>query len=288
MAAASALAGCGFSAVLDKRDSAARISGAAEATAAAGVSTGSLSTSRTIVKVRTPIPGIKPGFTTPAIGLPLILDVAGARSAVTANVKGEVGAIKAYDESTYLQLMTGGTRARPWASYDFARVYDRRAEHKGEGFGNDLINPAHVVWLLPGVLTGSIRDLGQADVAGISTRHYTANFDATKAVEAAPTRRREGVLAALALMSVDPESIRGEVWVDDKGIARQTSMHLRQHFTRRDVIDVNVSVLLDKVGVSTTVPLPPADSTTRTDDIGSIVGGMRDIASKLGAGGARP
>jgi hypothetical protein len=282
------LAGCGFSAVLDKRESAARIAGAAEATAAAGVSTGSEATSLTVVKVRTPIPGVNPGFTTPAVTLPLILDVAHGRSALTANVKGEAGPIKAYDESTYLQLMSGGTRARPWASFDFARIYDKRASHTGEGFGNDLMNPTHALWLLPGVLTGSIRDLGRQDVAGVSTHHFSANFDATKAVKHAPRARREGLLAALALMSVDPESIPGEVWVDDKDVARQTTVHLRQRFTSKDVIAVNVTVLLDKVGAQTLVPLPPSDSTTRTDDLGSIVGGMRDIASKLGAGGPRP
>src|SRR3954454_6679227 len=66
LAVAVVASGCGFSKVLDKRDVADRISRSYDAARRAGVASGKVESTVTIVKLRIPVsvPGLKPGFTT--------------------------------------------------------------------------------------------------------------------------------------------------------------------------------------------------------------------------------
>jgi hypothetical protein len=286
--AASVLPGCGFSAVLDKRDSAASITGAESRAAAAGLAAGRLTVQLTVEKVRTSLPGLKEGFTTPPSSLALVVDVARGRAAVSSQVAGRTVPVRAFDDAVLYQLSAGTTSARPWVSFDMARAYRTRKDHAGEGFGNALLNPTFLFELLRGALTGSVHDLGPVDLDGVPTTHLTANFDATRAVEHSSRARREGLLAALALMSVDPESIHGDVWIDADGQARQITMRLRQRLTRRDVVAIDLTTTIQKVGLGGDVPMPPPESTARADDLGTIAGGLRGLASQLAGGGAAP
>src|SRR3954454_17530695 len=76
-----AASGCGFSKVLDKRDVAARISHAYDLARGAGVASGKLELTLTVLKLHLPvaIPGLKEGFTTKPVSTPMTIDVGQAR-----------------------------------------------------------------------------------------------------------------------------------------------------------------------------------------------------------------
>jgi exopolyphosphatase/pppGpp-phosphohydrolase len=115
------------------------------------------------------------------------------------------------------------------------------------------------------------------------TTHYAATFDATKALVDASKGRRETILAALQLMSVAPETIKGEVWIDEGGLPRKVLMRLRQRFTQRDIVSVNMSALVRDVGVAAPVPIPPREQASRTDDVSVIARGAQSASAQLGS-----
>jgi RNA-binding protein YhbY len=152
-----------------------------------------------------------------------------------------------------------------------------------------MLNPAHLFQLLPGVLTGSIENLGEEEVAGVPTTHFRANFDAKRATEDARQERRESIDTALELMSVTKrDAIKGDVWIDAEGVPRKVRMELRQKFTRRDIISVNVAAVLEQVRTEGEVTVPARDQAARTDELGAIARGLQGILSQLASqlGGA--
>jgi hypothetical protein len=291
--AAALLPACGFSAVLDKRDTANLISRGYQQATGTGFATGQMKVSITIVKLKIPIPAaqkIKEGFTTPTQAIPAVFDIAKGRTAVLVEVDGKPQPIQAFDASVVYQLTQGTNRSRPWVAYDMRHAYPSREEHKGDAAGNNLLNPTQMFELLPGVLTGSIKNVGQEPVAGVPTTHYKANFDATKALKHAPKERQEGLIAALDLMGVKQDSIAGEVWLDQTGLPRQVLFHLREKITRRAIIAINMAAVLEKVGETGDVPIPTHDQSARSTDLGAISRGLQGfatmLASQVGTGGA--
>jgi hypothetical protein len=282
-------AACGYSDVIDKRDTADAIANAYEVARQAGVSSGEISPTVTVLKLRRPMQGFKEGMTTPEQRFPMVVDVSRARWALMVNVGDGPRPFQVYDDHVMYQYSPDRGRSRPWVGYDVADAYDERDELRGDGFGNAILNHAHLYLLLPGVLTGSIKDRGTEEVAGVRTRHYSANFDVNKALEDAPRVRREAVLTAFELMKAKTESVSGDVWLDDDGLPRKVTMRIKQHFTRREVISVNLTAIIHKTGLDQQVPVPADDEATLTDDLGLVARGglsaVGELAGSLGLAG---
>jgi hypothetical protein len=270
--------------VLDKRDTANLISRAYPQAAGSGFATGHVAVSLTIVKLKVPLPDaqrVKAGFTTPEVAVPAVFDIGKTQSAILAELEGKAQPIQAFDGSVFYLLTQGTNRSRPWVAYDVRHTYATREEHKGDAAGNNVLNPAQIFGLLPGVLTGSIKNLGTEAVGDVQTTHYKANFDATKAVKHAPRARQEGLLAALALMGVSDESIAGEVWLDQSGLPRQMLVRLRQKITRQAIIAINMTAALERLGEPGAVPIPPREQAARSTDLGSVSRGLQGFATML-------
>lgn len=278
---AASLAGCGFSDVLDKRASAERISDAFALAERAGPTAGGLATSLTIEKTRLPLEGIDTPFTTPSLSLAAFFDVRAGQSSIAFQQGLQLVPVQAFDESVFYQYSVDAPASRPWTGFDVGRLYDDRDERKGEAFGSNLLNPAYLFQLLPGVLTGSIEERGRDRIDGVAVRHYTANFDASKALDDVSNQRREAVVTALRLMSVNGESLKGEVWIDGKGLPRKVLFRLRERFSRRDIISLNLAASLRPGSGAVKVRIPSRDEATRTTDLGAISRGLQGLVQQF-------
>lgn len=273
---------CGFSEVIDKRDAASLIERSYDKARNAGVATGYVELSVTLVKTRVPLQGVKEGFTTPPQQLPMTVNVAESRWAAVLAVGGNQQPIQAFDDTVFFQYAGNSGRSRPWIAYNVHRAYEQREQNAGDAFGSNLLNPAYLYQLLPGVLTGSIENLGTVELTGVTTTHYRANFDSERALRDAPRQRRETIEAALGLMGVTGrDAINGEVWIDGQGLPRKVLMRLREKYTRRDIIALNVATVIEQVGQDAEVPLPSRDQAARTEDLGAIARGVQDLVKQI-------
>ncbi len=277
---------CGFSEVLAKREGADRVSDAFDRAAKAGVVMGTLGLSATIDKLRSPIQGVKAGFTSLTLRLPVSIDVGRARAAVSLPDGSAGRPWQAFDGAVVYQHDPNSAPSRPWVGLDLSRIYGDREAHKGDAFGSNLLNPAHLFSLLPGVLTGSLRDLGVDTVAGVSTRHYRANFDASKALRDAPRSRREAILTAFALMGAPYDAIPGEVWLDGDGVARQVRFRLKEKLSRRDIVSLNLIVTINEFGPNAPVAIPAKAESTRSSDLGAVSRGLLGLLAEFAAPGS--
>ena len=278
---------CGFSTVLDKRQVASRIADSYDRARLAGVMNGHAETSLTIEKLKLPVklPGFKPGMTIPGTPVATTADVGRSQLVGFVDLGKGPQPVQAFDEAVFYQRNSEGGHARPWLALNIGRLYDERATRRGDAAGNNLLNPVYLYQLLPGVLTGSIKTLGHEAVEGVPTTHYSANFDAERAIAHAPKVRREAILTAFDLMGARHDAIRGEVWLDDHGLPRKVLMRLQERFQRRVILSVNVTLVVAQTGVATPVPIPARDEAAGTTDLGAVAQSAVRLLSKL-AGGA--
>lgn len=247
-----------------KKEDAERIVSAVERLTQASTAKAELRQSITLERLRDEIrlPGIKEGFTSPAVVAPLDIEFRTRR--VMATVPGATPdqaavPVQVFSDTRVFQRQASDAApggGREWTTLDLRTLYDDREGDIGGHAGSNLINPSYVVDLLAGALTGSIKEVGKVDVRGTPTTHYEFNLAPETAFEDAPDRRREAVEAGLLLMGAIDDVLPAEVWLDDEGLPRRIAVKIRQARDRRTVIRLNVELDLFDFGTPIDIPLP--------------------------------
>jgi hypothetical protein len=165
----------------------------------------------------------------------------------------------------YGRRWSAGPRdARPWVRVD--------ASDLNEGDELDptqdapqlfafAVNPVYLIDLIAGPLAGSVRDKGSAEVAGVATTHYAANFDIDKVTR--HTRRRQfpedtrkAFDDVLDVLAVSGRIHPGDVWVDAQGRPRRFSLRLKEEPIRHFVIEHTITVELTSFGGGKPLDVP--------------------------------
>jgi hypothetical protein len=165
---------------------------------------------------------------------------------------------------------------RSWAKLDLRDLYDDREALDNSAYGANALGPLVLVDLLRGALTGSVRRLGDAEVDGVPTTHYRANFAFDKAFDDAPDDLREGVEAALSVMGSAYDGIsKGEVWLDGNGLPRRFMVTVRESRGRNEVIDLRFKLDLFDFGAATSVHLPKNNDIERVRSVSELTAAAR-------------
>lgn len=159
---------------------------------------------------------------------------------------------------------------KPWVKFDLATLGKQTgidiAQLRQLG-GND---PTAALQYLRGA-SGEVKTVGEEDVRGTKTTHYSATIDLTKASASAPASAKASLDNAIGLLGATTMPL--DVWVDADGRVR------RQKY----VVDLSkakgggtgsVTTILElyDFGTQVTVSPPPADQTATLDQ---IFGGAR-------------
>ena len=160
---------------------------------------------------------------------------------------------------------------RPWVKLDLRDLYDDRENLQSSAYGINALGPLVLIDLLRGALTGSVRRVGSADLDGVETTHYRANFAFDKAFDDAPDDLREGVEAALAVMGSAYDGIaKGEVWLDADGLPRRVLANVRASRGRQQEIELQFTLELSDFGAATTVHLPLNKDIERVNSVSEL------------------
>ena len=182
------------------------------------------------------------------------------------------GPSQLFDDGIIYQRVTNGpATSHPWLELDYLPLYDNRKSHPGLGFGYNLLSPLWIVDLLKGALTGSIKRVGSAQVDGITTTEFAANFAWDKSLKHTSDNHTRSVQAALTLLGVPSSVVKGRVWLDNTGSIRQMQAAVREKKGRHTALEWQYTIRFASVGQAVAIPLPKTDEVARVTTLGQIL-----------------
>ncbi len=230
----------------------------------------------------------------------------GARAPATpARLRTEIRSVSQYDDLdiTVRRFQTSRVDKRRYAHIDLGEEEPPGRPGVREfvqlGGGPDLLNPAHVLDLLAGVLTGSVKNLGPAilrelDLGSLqATKHATTRYklrvstDKTRSELGLDTEQWKPRQSVLDLMAITGDVNDASVWLDDDGALRRFRVRFRQAPARRFLFSTTVDVRLRR-GLDTSVAkLFPRVAEPATDDVVSLsnAAAVRDLLTGARAQG---
>jgi hypothetical protein len=111
-------------------------------------------------------------------------------------------------------------------------------------------------------------------VRGVHTTRYRMNVDLDKAFGDAPDELREAFAASREIAGMSRLVHPGRVWLDDDGLPRRVEVRLKQQRSRREAIEMTLTLELFDIGEPVSIELPAEDDTLTVKDIASFVGGQ--------------
>ena len=173
----------------------------------------------------------------------------------------KLGALAALAERT-------GGATTPWVSAELPKG-------ASAGIGSITVGSRSLIDALQGV-AGEVTTKGTEDVRGVSTTHYAATIDLTKALDAVPADQRSQLEDRLKTAGVDLSklAIPVDVWVDDDGLVRRLTATL-DTTALAGVAPAIPGVRVDETlevfdyGQPVDITVPAADQVT---DVGGLAG----------------
>ena len=160
--------------------------------------------------------------------------------------------------------------ARPWVLVDLRDIDDEESpvdpQREGPVAGIEAVNPAVLLDLAAGPLTGSIERIGRED--GLTG--YRANFDLDKALTDVGRRRYddehlEPTQLVLDLLGTAGTMHPGEVWLDDEGRARRFRIEIKRANEFGFSFIMVLHLELERWGERFDVPTPADDALLQVD-----------------------
>ena len=163
--------------------------------------------------------------------------------------------------SSLTQRLPGG---KAWMKIDLQALGKSAGVNFKQALQAGQNNPADMLQALKGVGTSKV--VGQEDLSGVPTTHYSAAIDMNKAADRIPDKQSADSLKQLVGQS-GLSSLPIDVWIDRAGRVRQESMR----FSASGVA-MNMLIKFTRFGVPVDTSPPPADQ-------------VMDASSLLGASG---
>ncbi|MGZ4677071.1 MAG: hypothetical protein ACXVLO_08320 [Acidimicrobiia bacterium] len=136
---------------------------------------------------------------------------------------------------------------KDWVSVDLASM-------GAQGGGQ---NPADMLQSLRGA--GSVREVGEDEIDGVSTRHFRADIDVEKAIAKVPAKYRD--LAEQGMKALG-RSYPVDVWIDGQGRPRRFAVDITVAGKAR----VEEAIDYSDFGADVSISPPPADQVMSLDE----------------------
>jgi hypothetical protein len=148
---------------------------------------------------------------------------------------------------------------REWIAFDYASL-DKKDRNKRAG--SFAINPAVLVRLVQGVLTGSIERHGD---------RYDANVNRDKAERHLSEDERKLLDKIFRANAISKRTFPAHIWLDRDGALRRFEVRMRQRLTSIDRADLTVRIDFDGVGSPIRIGAPDRRATATVSSLGQLV-----------------
>jgi hypothetical protein len=182
-----------------------------------------------------------------------------------------------YSRSTvYGRKLAAASSGRPWVRLNFAQL--ERDDSSRLTPGSYLAVPYNLTFqvrLLKGVLTGSVKNLGTARVAGVATTHYKMNVDFDKAAKSLPDKSVLGMEKVFRANSFKGTVNKAETWIDAAGLPRRILVHFKQEITKNETYAFTANLLVDKAGGRVNIQRPDLEQIAEVANLPQLVQALR-------------
>lgn len=143
---------------------------------------------------------------------------------------------------------------------------------EGLGLGVGAYDPSSFLDGLRGV-TGDPERVGEEDVRGVATTHYTATMDMDRALAAAPEAQRD--LLEAQLEQLGDAEVTMDVWVDGDGLLRRMEMDMGEMLAAMGTGGAaTMTMELFDYGAPVDIQLPSPDEVTPLREVIVGAGGL--------------
>ena len=171
-------------------------------------------------------------------------------------------------------------RQRPWVRVDLMGIDPDEIDNDGIELAEavrrlpqiaGVDNPLFLMKLLRGALSGSVEEVGQEEVSGVATTHFTLNLDREKALRDEDEDLQDAYEVVFKSVFAEANVFPGEVWLDDDGLPRRYAMTLKSKLRRHSIADIRITTELLDVGQPVDIALPAKDETVKVEGLGGFV-----------------
>lgn len=148
---------------------------------------------------------------------------------------------------------------RQWIAFDYDSL-DKKDRTKRAG--SFAINPAVLVRLVQGVLTGSIERHGD---------RYDANVNRDKAERHLSEDERKLLDKIFRANAISKRTFPAHIWLDRDGALRRFEVRMRQRLTSVDRADLTVRIDFDGAGSPLRIGTPDRRATATVSSLGQLV-----------------
>jgi hypothetical protein len=172
----------------------------------------------------------------------------------------------------YGRKLASSSSGRPWVRLNFAHLgRDNNSRLAAGAFLEAPYNLTFQVRLLKGVLTGSVKKVGSADVAGVATTHYKMNVDFDKATKSLPDKSVLGLEKVFRANSFKGTVYKAETWIDAQGLPRRILVHLTQEITKNETYAFTANMIVDEAGGRVTIERPDLEQIAEVANLPQLV-----------------
>lgn len=173
------------------------------------------------------------------------------------------------------QVATQLPGGRPWLKLNLTQMgHAAGIQNLTSLFGGSgSTNPSQFLQYLRTTSSSGVRKLGTGSVNGVSTVHYRATIDLTKAPAAAPAAERATMRQAVATLQklTGLHSIPVDVWVDSQHLVRRLTM---AYIVRASGQSLRTQIRLDFLSYGSQ-PVPKAPPSRQVTDAASLLGKVK-------------
>lgn len=175
-----------------------------------------------------------------------------------------------------------GMGSKSWIKFDLAKAGSGVSELLGGGAGSAFgSDPSAFVQFLAGA--GAVTKVGEAQVQGLKTTHFSGTYTMRQAMEQVPADRRDKLRSAISSLGI-PDSaldtpIPFEVWVDREGLVRRMQSTIDMASFQPDpakatslpIGKMTMTVELSGFGEPVSITVP---SDAEVEDLSAFLSGM--------------
>jgi hypothetical protein len=163
-------------------------------------------------------------------------------------------------------------KIKEWLKFDLKAFGKQQGVDLGQLSQLEQSDPSQALAYLRAV-GNDVRAVGEDDVRGAATTHYTMTVDLRKVASVAPPEQRAQVKASIdqIIAKSGVREVPAEVWIDEDGLVRREKLEFRDFtFAPGQTGDMTMTMDLFDFGVEVHVKPPPANEVT---DIQGLLGG---------------
>lgn len=155
---------------------------------------------------------------------------------------------------------------KPWWKIDLSQAHSAIPGLSSLG-APGFQDPSQFLQYLRGA-AGGVTKVGTDTVAGVSTTHYRATIDLSKAIDRLPAKSRATARNLLAM--VHATKLPADVWIDSNNLVRRMAFSMNMAVAGGQSLSMHMQLTIPQYGPQPEPAAPPANQVSDMSSLGAL------------------